>query len=135
MRAGDKARLGILRMALAAIKQREVDTRTTLDDPAVLAVLEKMIKQGRDSLQQYAAGGRTDLVEKESFEIDVLEHYLPARLGDAELDALIAKVIVETGAAGPKDIGKVMSAVKTRAAGRIDMGVVNARVRAVLNPG
>jgi uncharacterized protein len=135
MRAGDKARLGILRMALAAIKQREVDTRTTLDDAAVLAVLEKMIKQGRDALQQYAAGSRTDLVEKESFEIEVLEQYLPARLGDAELDALIAKVIAETGAAGPKDIGKVMNSIKAEAAGRVDMGAVNARVRAALNPG
>lgn len=135
MRAGDKARVGILRMALAAIKQREVDTRTTLDDAAVLAVLEKMIKQGRDALQQYAAGSRTDLVEKESFEIEVLEQYLPARLGDAELDALIAKVIAETGAAGPKDIGKVMNSIKAEAAGRVDMGAVNARVRAALNPG
>lgn len=135
MRAGDKARLGILRMALAAIKQREVDTRTTLDDAAVLAVLEKMIKQGRDALQQYTAGGRADLVEKESFEIAVLEQYLPARLGDAELDALIVKVIAETGAAGPKDIGKVMNAIKAQAAGRIDMGAVNARVRTALNPG
>jgi uncharacterized protein YqeY len=135
MRAGDKARLSVLRMALAAIKQREVDSRTTLDDDAVLAVLEKMIKQGRESVQQYAAGGRDDLVAKESMEIEVLEGYLPPRLGEAELDALIKDVITTTGAASIKDMGKVMNAIKAQAAGRIDMAAANVRVRAALNPG
>ena len=132
LRAGDKARLGVLRMALAAIKQREVDSRTTLDDAAVVAVLEKMIKQGRESIQQYHSGDRADLVAKESAEIAVLEQYLPARLDDAELDALIAEAIAATGAAGMKDMGKVMSAIKARAAGRVDMSVAGARVRAAL---
>jgi hypothetical protein len=135
MRAGDKPRLSVLRMALAAIKQREVDSRTTLDDDAVLAVVEKMIKQGRESVQQYAAGGRGDLVAKESMEIEVLEGYLPPRLADSELDALISQVIATTGAASLKDMGKVMSAIKAQAPGRIDMAAVNARVRATLDPG
>jgi uncharacterized protein YqeY len=135
MRAGDKSRLSVLRFALAAIKQREVDSRTTLDDAGVVAVLEKLIKQGRESVAQYKSGGREDLVAKESAEIAILETYLPARLSDAELDALIAEVIRETGAASPKDMGKVMSAIKAKASGRADMSAVNVRVRAALNPG
>jgi hypothetical protein len=135
MRSGDKPRVGALRMALAAIKQREVDSQTTLDDAGVVAVLEKMIKQGRDALEQFKSGGRADLVAKESAEIALFEQYLPARMSDAELDALIAEVIAATGAQGPKDMGKVMAALKAKAAGRVDMGAVNARVRAALNPG
>lgn len=135
MRAGDKSRLSVLRMILAGIKQREVDTRESLDDRGVLAVIEKMIKQGQDALQQYDAGGRADLVAKQSMELELLEHYLPARLGDAEIDALIARVIAATGAAGPKDMGKVMSAIKLEAAGRVDMAAINPRVRAALGPG
>jgi uncharacterized protein YqeY len=135
MRAGDKPRVGALRMALAAIKQREVDSQTTLDDAGVVAVLEKMIKQGRDALEQFKSGGRADLVAKESAEIALFEQYLPARMSDAELGALIAEVIAATGAQGPKDMGKVMAALKAKAAGRVDMGAVNARVRAALNPG
>jgi hypothetical protein len=135
MRAGDKPRLGVLRMILAGIKQREVDTRVTLDDAGVLAVLEKMIKQGLDASQQYQAGGRADLVAKQAMELEILEHYLPARLGEAEIDALIARVIAATGAASPKDMGKVMSAIKLEAAGRIDMAAISPRVRAALGPG
>ena len=135
MRAGDKPRLSVLRFALAAIKQREVDSRTTLDDAGVVAVLEKLIKQGRESVAQYQSGGRDDLVAKESAEIAILEQYLPARLSAPELDALIADVIRETGAASVKDMGKVMSAIKTKAAGRVDMSAVNARVRALLGTG
>lgn len=135
MRAGDKPRLSVLRFALAAIKQREVDSRTTLDDAGVVAVLEKLIKQGRESVAQYQSGGRDDLVAKESAEIAILESYLPARLSAADLDALIAEVIRDTGAASVKDMGKVMSAIKTKAAGRVDMSAVNARVRALLGTG
>jgi uncharacterized protein YqeY len=135
MRSGDKPRVGALRMALAGIKQREVDSRTTLDDAGVVAVLEKMIKQGRDALAQFKSGGREDLVAKETAEIAIFEQYLPARMSDAELDALIAEVIAATGAQSPKDIGKVMAALKSKAAGRVDMGAVNARVRAALDAG
>jgi uncharacterized protein YqeY len=134
MRSGDKPRVGALRMALAAIKQREVDSRDALDDAGVVAVLEKMIKQGRDALEQFKSGGRADLVAKESAEIALFEQYLPARMSDAELDALIAEVIAATGAQGPKDMGKVMAALKAKAAGRVDMGAANARVRAALSP-
>ncbi len=133
MRAADKARLGVLRLVLAAIKQREVDTRRALDDEAVIAVIERMLKQGRDALEQFEAGGRGDLVAKQAAEIEILEHYLPARLGDAELDALIAVVIEATGASGPKDMGKVMAALKARAAGRIDMRSANERVKSALS--
>ena len=129
MRAGDKARLGTIRLALAAIKQREVDERITLDDGQVLAVLEKMIKQRRESITQFESGGRADLVAKESAEIKVLQEYLPAQLGEAEIDALIAEAIAATGAASMKDMGKVMAAVKPRAQGRTDMGALSARIR------
>jgi uncharacterized protein len=129
MRAGEKERLGTVRLALAAIKQREVDERITLDDGQVLVVLEKMIKQRKEAIPQFQAGGRADLVAKESAEISVLEAYLPARLSDAELDALICGAIASTGATSPKDMGKVMALVKSQAQGRADMGVVSARVK------
>ena len=129
MRAGEKERLGTIRLALAAIKQREVDERITLDDGQVLAVLEKMIKQRKEAISQFQAGGRADLVAKESAEISVLETYLPARMSDAELDALIAGAIASTGATSAKDMGKVMAAVKAQAQGRADMGAVSARVK------
>ena len=129
MRAADKERLGTIRLALAAIKQREVDERITLDDGQVLAVLEKMIKQRREAITQFQAGGRADLVAKETAEVAVLEAYLPARLGDAELDAIIAGAIAATGATSPKDMGKVIAAVKAQAQGRADMGAVSARVK------
>lgn len=129
MRAGEKERLGTIRLALAAIKQREVDERITLDDAQVLAVLEKMIKQRKEAITQFQAGGRADLVAKESAEITVLEAYLPARMSDAELDALISAAIASTGASSAKDMGKVMAVVKSQAQGRADMGAVSARVK------
>ena len=129
MRAGAKDRLGTIRLALAAIKQREVDERITLDDTQVLAVLEKMIKQRKEAITQFQAGGRADLVAKETAEIAVLEAYLPARLSDAELDALIVSAIASTGATSAKDMGKVMALVKSQSQGRADMGAVSARVK------
>lgn len=132
MRSGDKDRLATIRLILAAIKQREVDERITLDDTQVLAVLEKMIKQRREAITQFESGGRADLVAKETAEIGVLQPYLPAQLGEAELDALIGEAIASTGAASIKDMGKVMAAVKAKAAGRADMGAVSARIKAKL---
>ena len=129
MRAGEKERLGTIRLALAAIKQREVDERITLDDTQVLAVLEKMIKQRREAITQFQAGGRADLVAKESAEVTLLEAYLPARLSDAELDELIVSAIASTGATSAKDMGKVMALVKSQSQGRADMGAVSARVK------
>ena len=129
MRAGEKERLGTIRLALAAIKQREVDERITLDDGQVLAVLEKMIKQRREAITQFQAGGRADLVARESAEVSILEGYLPARMSDAELDALIAGAIASSGATSAKDMGKVMALVKSQAQGRADMGAVSARVK------
>ena len=134
MRAGEKERLGTIRLALAAIKQREVDERIALDDAQVLAVLEKMIKQRKEAISQFQAGGRADLVAKESAEVSILEGYLPARLSDAELDALIAGAITSSGASSAKDMGKVMALVKAQAQGRADMGVVSARVKEKLAP-
>jgi uncharacterized protein len=132
LRAGDKVRLSALRLALAAIKQREVDSRQALDDLGVLGVLERMIKQTRDSLAQYREAGRRDLVEKDEAEIAVLQTYLPEPLTEEELDTLISDAIDEVGARGLNDIGKVMAAMKTKAAGRADMREVNSRVRAAL---
>jgi uncharacterized protein len=129
MRAGDKNRLATIRLALAAIKQREVDERITLDDGQVLAVVEKMIKQRREAIVQFESGGRADLVAKEKAEIAVLQGYLPAQMSDAEIDALIAEAITATGAASVKDMGKVMGYVKPKAQGRADMGAVSARIR------
>jgi uncharacterized protein YqeY len=132
MRAGEKERLGVIRMLQAAIKQREVDERIVLDDAQVIAAVEKMVKQRREAVAQFEAGGRTDLVEKENAEIALLQAYLPAQLGDAELDALIADAIAQTGASTIKDMGKVMGVVKAKAAGRADMGAVGARIKARL---
>jgi uncharacterized protein len=129
MRAGEKDRLATIRLALAAIKQREVDERITLDDPQVLAVLEKMIKQRRESVAQFESGGRQDLVDKENAEIAVLKGYLPEQMSEAQLDALIAAAIASTGATSMKDMGKVMAAVKPQAQGRADMGAVSARIK------
>ena len=129
LRAGEKARLGTIRLALAAIKQREVDERITLDDGQVLAVLEKMIKQRREAITQFASGGRADLVAKETAEITVLQGYLPAQMSEAEIDALIGEAIAATGAASIKDMGKVMAVVKPRAQGRADMGAISARIK------
>ena len=129
MRAGEKERLATIRLALAAIKQREVDERITLDDTQVLGVLEKMIKQRRESVAQFQSGGRADLVAKENAEIAVLQAYLPAQMSEADLDALIAEAIRSTGATSAKDMGKVMGFVKPKAQGRADMGAVSARIK------
>jgi uncharacterized protein YqeY len=132
MRSGDKARLGVVRMALAAIQQREVDDRVELDDAGVLGVLEKMIKQRRESLEQYRAGGRQDLADQESFEIETLSAYLPEPLGETELAALVDAVIAETGAASMRDMGKVMAELRSRAQGRADMAALSAQVKSRL---
>jgi uncharacterized protein len=129
MRAGDKERLATVRLLLAAVKQREVDERITLDDDQVLAVIEKMIKQRREAVSQFESGGRSDLVAKENAEIRVLQGYLPAQLTPAEVDALIAEAIAATGAASIKDMGKVMGFVKPKAQGRTDMGALSARIK------
>lgn len=129
MRAGEKERLATIRLILAAIKQREVDERITLDDPQVLSVLEKMVKQRREAITQFASGGRADLVAKETAEIEVLQGYLPAQMSPAELEALITEAIAATGASSIKDMGKVMAAVKPKAQGRADMGAVSARIK------
>jgi uncharacterized protein YqeY len=129
MRAGDKERLATVRLALAAIKQREVDERISLDDTQVLAVLEKMIKQRREAITQFASGNRADLVAKETAEIGVLQQYLPAQMSEAEVDALIQEAIQATGAASMKDMGKVMAAVKAKAQGRTDLGALSARIK------
>ena len=132
MRASEKERLSTIRMAQAAIKQREVDERVTLDDAQVVAVLEKMIKQRRESIAQFEQGGRADLADKEKAEIALLQSYLPAQLSDAEVDALVKEAITSTAASSMKDMGKVMGAVKAKAAGRADMGAVSARIKAAL---
>jgi uncharacterized protein len=133
MRAGEKERLATIRLILSAIKQREVDERITLDDSQVLAAIEKMIKQRKEAITQFEAGGRADLVAKETAEIAILQAYLPAQMSDAEVDALIAEAIASTGAASIKDMGKVMGAVKSKAQGRADMGVVSARIKQKLS--
>jgi uncharacterized protein YqeY len=132
MRSGEKDRLAVIRLLQAAIKQREVDERITLDDAQITSVLEKMIKQRKESVVAFEKGGRADLVAKENAEIAVLQPYLPAQLSDAELDALIAEAISSTGAASIKDMGKVMGVVKAKAAGKADMGAVGARIKAKL---
>ena len=132
MRGGDKHRLGVVRLILAAIKQREVDERIELDDTQVLAVLEKMLKQRKDSVSQYSAAGREDLADVERAEMVIIEAYLPAKLSDAEIEALITAAIAETGASTARDMGKVVAIVKTKAAGRADMGQVSARIKAQL---
>jgi uncharacterized protein YqeY len=132
MKGGDKPRLGAIRLILAALKQREVDERIVLDDTQVLHTLEKMLKQRRDSVTQYEAAKREDLAAQERFEIGVIEAYLPAQLTDAELDALIAQCIADSGATSPRDMGKVMALLKERAAGRADMGALSQRVKARL---
>jgi len=132
MRSGEKERLGTVRMILAGVKQREVDERIQLDDAQVMSVLEKMIKMRKESVVQFQAGGRTDLVDKENAEIALISSYLPAQLSDAELDALIAEAIASTGAASIKDMGKAMGVIKAKAAGRADMATVGAKLKAKL---
>jgi uncharacterized protein YqeY len=132
MKAGEKDRLGVVRLVLAAIKQREVDERIELDDAAVLAVLEKMVKQRKDSISQYEGAGREDLAQVERYELGVIEAYLPAKLGEAEVAAAIAAAIAETGANGPADMGKLMGVLKPRLAGQADMGLVSQLVKKAL---
>ena len=129
MKAGDKDRLKVVRLILAAIKQIEIDKRIELDDAAVLGVLDKMVKQRRDSVSQFTDGGRQDLVDIELAEIEVLKGYLPERLSDAELDAIIDQAIKDSAAESIRDMGKVMGQVKAKAAGRADMGAVGAKVK------
>jgi uncharacterized protein YqeY len=133
MRAKDKDRLGTVRLILAAVKQREVDERIVLDDSQVLAVLEKMVKQRRDSITQFEATGRTDLAAKEKYELELIQSYMPAQLSDAEVDAIIEQTIAATGASSAKDMGKVMGPLKAQLQGRADMGAVSARLKARLS--
>jgi uncharacterized protein YqeY len=132
MRAGEKHRLGVIRLMLAAIKQREVDERIELDDTQILAALEKMLKQRRDSVSQFEAAKREDLAIIERDEMLVIETYLPTKLNDAEIDALVTAAIEETGASSARDMGKVVAAVKEKAAGRADMAVVSGMIKARL---
>jgi len=132
MRSGEKERLGVIRMITSAIKQREVDERISVDDAQVLSVLEKMIKQRKESVEQFKAGNRQDLADKEAAEIALLQGYMPSQLSAAELDALINDAVAATGAASIKDMGKVMALIKTKAQGRADMAAVGAKIKAKL---
>ena len=132
MRAKDSERLGTIRLLLAAMKQREVDERITLDDVAVVAIVDKLIKQRKDSITAFEGAGRQDLADKEKSEMAVLQAYLPARMSEGEVTAAVLAIVAELGAAGPGDMGKVMGAVKTRLAGKADMGQVSAAVKAAL---
>jgi uncharacterized protein YqeY len=132
MRSGEKDRLSCIRMLQAGIQQREVDERITLDDAQVLAVIDKMIKQRRESVVQFEAGKRADLVARESAEIAWLTQYLPAQLGDAELEVLIREAIAATGAASMKEMGKVMGVLKPKVQGRTDIGALSARIKSAL---
>jgi hypothetical protein len=132
MKAREAERLGALRLLLAAMKQREVDERITLDDAGVIAVVEKMIKQRKDSIAQFEKAARQDLADKEKYEISVIEGYLPQQLSQAEIDAVVAGAIATTGATSPADMGKVMGIVKPKLAGRADMGKVSGLVKAKL---
>jgi uncharacterized protein len=129
MRGAQKERLGTVRMIMAAIKQREVDERVSLDDTQVLAVIDKMVKQRKESIASFEAGGRADLVAKETAEIALLKDYLPAQLSPSEIETLISAAITSTGAASIKDMGKVMGVLKSELAGRADMGAVSARIK------
>jgi len=133
MRAKDAARLSTIRMLLAAIKQREVDERIVLDDAAIVAIVDKTIKQRKDSITAFQSAGRTDLVDKESAELLVLQTYLPARLSSDELTAEVSVIVASLGATGPTDMGRVMAAVKAQLAGKADMGALSAAVKSALS--
>ncbi|HEY2254672.1 MAG TPA: GatB/YqeY domain-containing protein [Variovorax sp.] len=135
MRAKDAERLGTIRLLLAALKQKEVDERVVLDDAMVIAIVDKLVKQRKDSVTAFTQGGRTDLADKEAAEIKVLEHYLPQRMSAEEVAVAVKAIVAELGAKGPGDMGKVMGAVKTRLAGKADMGQVSAAVKAALSGG
>jgi uncharacterized protein YqeY len=132
LRGGDKPRLGVIRLILAAVKQREVDERIELDDAQITTVLDKMSKQRRDSLEQYEKAGRDDLAGQEKFELDILQSYLPEQLGEAEIDVLIEAAVQATGATSMKDMGKVMGQLKNKLQGRADMGAVSGKIKARL---
>ena len=132
MKGGEKERLAVIRLILAAVKQKEVDERITLDDAQLLAVLEKMLKQRRESVAQFTQGNRKDLADKEEAEIKVIQAYMPAQLSDAELDKLVAEAVAQSGAASIKDMGKVMGILKPKVAGKADMGAVSAKIKAKL---
>ena len=133
MKAKESGRLAAIRLLLAAMKQKEVDERVELDDAAVLAIIEKMLKQRKDSITQYEAAGRQDLADAEKFEVDVLSAYMPAALSAAEIDAIVAAAVTQSGAAGPQDMGKVIALVKPQVAGRADMGEISKLVKAKLS--
>ena len=133
MRARDSERLGTIRLLQAALKQKEVDERVTLHDEAVIAIVDKLIKQRKDSVAAFTQAARQDLADKETAEIAVLQAYLPARQSESEITAAVAAIVAELGASGPGDMGKVMGAVKQRLAGKADMGQVSAAVKAALN--
>jgi len=133
MRAKDKNRLGALRLITAAIKQKEVDERIEMDDTAVLTVLEKMVKQRKDSIEQYGKAGRDDLIATEQYELDLIQTYLPEQMTEAEIEAIVAEAIAATGATEMKDMGKVMGQVKPKVAGKADMGLVSKLVKARLD--
>jgi uncharacterized protein YqeY len=133
MRAKDVPRLSALRLLLAAIKQREVDERIEVDDAGVIAIIEKMFKQRRDSISQYDAAGRQDLADVEKFEITVLQAYMPQALSESEVDAIVAQAVASSGATSVKDMGKVMAAIKPQLAGRADMGKVSALIKTKLS--
>jgi len=133
MRGAQKERLGTVRMILAAIKQREVDERVSLDDSQILAVIDKMVKQRKESITSFEAGGRADLVAKEAAEIALLQGYLPAQLSQAEIETLVSAAIASTGATSIKEMGKVMGVLKSELAGRADMGAVSARIKQKLS--
>lgn len=132
MKSGDKKRLGVIRLMLAAVKQIEVDTREDLNDEQILAVLDKMVKQRRDSAKQYTDAGREELAEQETYEITVLQDYLPEALSDEEIDTLIKAAVAETGASSMQDMGKVMGILKAQVQGRADMGAVSGKIKALL---
>lgn len=132
MRAKDTAKLGVIRLILAAIKQREVDERIEMDDAAVITAIEKMLKQRRDSIAAFESAERHDLADQEKFEVTVLQTYLPAQMSEEEIKAIIAKVVADTGAAGAKDMGKVVGAVKPLVAGKADMAKVSGLIKAAL---
>ena len=135
MRAKDSERLGTIRLLLAALKQKEVDERVELDDAMVVTIVDKMVKQRKDSVAAFTQGGRTDLADKEAAEIKVIEAYLPQRMSADEVSAAVQAIVAELGASGPGDMGKVMGAVKARLAGKADMGQVSAAVKAALARG
>lgn len=132
MKAGQKERLGVIRLIMSAIKQREVDERIVLDDAQILTVLDKMLKQRRDSISQYTAAGRTDLADVESAEVAIIQKYMPQALTDGEIEAFIEQAVAETGASSIADMGKVMALLKPKMQGRVDMGAVSARIKARL---